>query len=449
MHTPNWLRFAAPALLFAVTVLWIRCWHLADAQAAEKHKPPTTTFNTQLSTDMTQKVKALSEKYHPWVVGLRRHLHAHPELSGHEQETMAFISKTLTELGIEYRTMVGGMYSVVAVIEGKNPKKRRIVLRADHDALPIQETNDVPYKSKNAGISHKCGHDGHSANLLGTARILHELRNEWGGTIVCIWEPHEEVLPGGAPSLIEAGVLDGASACIGLHVDPKLNAGTIGLKSGPYMASIDELHVTCVGKGAHGGSSVHESKDPILAQAYLLVALEQLKAHNCNSLTPMALSFGKVVGGEACNIIPDTVRLLGTLRTLDDEWRNRAHTRLLEIAEGVSKMTGVSIDFHIKKGHPVVVNDPDITTVVKNAAIEMIGAEQVINLREWLASESFAHYGKVVPSVFIRLGVRNEARGMTHGLHTALFDIEEEAFKTGMQVMTCAAVKVLAMNTAE
>lgn len=446
MHKSKWLRFAAPALLFSLTVLWVRCGHPADAQATEKQKQPTSTFNTHIKSDMTHKIKALSEQHHPWVVGIRRHLHAHPELSGHEKETMTHISKILTELGIEHRTMVGGMYSVVAIIEGRNPKKRRVVLRADNDALPIQEANDVPYKSKNPGISHKCGHDGHTANLLGTARILHELRNEWEGTIVCIWEPHEEVLPGGAPSLIEAGVLDGASACIGLHVDPKLHIGTIGIKSGPYMASIDELHVTCIGKGAHGGSGVHESKDPILAQAYLLVALEQLKAHNCNSLTPMALSFGRVEGGNACNVIPDTVRLLGTLRTLDDEWRNRAHTRLIEIAEGVSKMTGVSIDFHIKKGHPVVVNDPDLTNLVKNAATEIIGAEQVINLQEWLASESFAHYGKVVPSVFIRLGVRNEVRGMTYGLHTALFDIEEEAFKTGTQVMTYAALNALAVS---
>lgn len=449
MHTPNWLRLAAPCLLFAITVLWVRCWHSADAQATNKMNKTTPTFNTLISTDMTHRIKALSEQYHPWVVEIRRHLHMHPELSGHEKETMAFIAQTLTELGIEHRTMVGGMHSVVAVMEGKNPKKRRVVLRADHDALPIQEANDVPYKSTQKGISHKCGHDGHSANLLGTARILHELRDQWEGTIVCIWEPHEEVLPGGAPSLIEAGVLEGASACIGLHVDPKLNTGTIGIKSGAYMASIDELHVTCIGKGAHGGSGVHESRDPILAQAYLLVALEQLKAHNCNALTPMALSFGKVEGGEACNIIPDTVRLLGTLRTLNDEWRQQAHIRLREIAEGVSKMTGVTIDFHIKKGHPVVVNEPNITELVKNAAREIIGTEQVIPLKEWLASESFAHYGKTVPSVFIRLGVRNEARGMTHGLHTALFDIDEEAFKTGMQVMVYAALNALSINPAK
>jgi amidohydrolase len=392
---------------------------------------------------MKEKIQKLAQQYHPWVIQHRRYLHAHPELSGNEKETMAFISRQLDSFGIAHKTGVGGLYSVVAEIPGRNPKKKRIALRGDTDALPIQEANDLSYKSVNQGVSHKCGHDVHSANLLGVARILHELRSEFEGTVVLIWEPHEEKLPGGAPALIEAGVLDDCNACIGLHVDPNLTVGTIGLRSGPYMASIDELHVTLVGKGAHGGSGVHLSKDPILAQAHLLIALEQIKSHNCNALTPMALSFGKVEGGEACNVIPDTVRLLGTLRTLDDAWRGQAHQRLLEIAEGVSKSTGVSIDFHIKKGHPVVVNHPALTALVKSAASDLLGLDKVIDLNLWLASESFAHYGNVVPATFLRLGVRNEERGITAGLHNALFDIDEAALETGMAAMAVAALAAL------
>jgi amidohydrolase len=444
MYTHHRLHRAAQCLLFAFSLLLTQCWQNTNAQSSAKTQSTTVTFNTQqFDSKMKEKIQILAQKYHLWVVGLRRHLHSHPELSGREQETMAFISKQLDSLGIAHKTMVGGLYSVVAEIPGRNPKKKRIALRGDSDALPIQEANDVPYKSVHQGVSHKCGHDAHTSNLLGVARILHDLRNDFEGTIVLIWEPHEEALPGGAPALIQAGVLEGCSACIGLHVDPNLEVGTVGLRSGPYMASIDELHVTLVGKGAHGGSGVHLSKDPILAQAHLLVALEQIKSHNCNALTPMALSFGKVEGGEACNVIPDTVRLLGTLRTLDDTWRKQAHVRLLEIAEGVSKSTGVAIDFHIKKGHPVVVNQPELTEMVKATATDMIGKNAVIDLNLWLASESFAHYGNVVPATFFRLGVRNEARGITSGLHTAMFDIDEASLETGMAVMAAAALKLL------
>lgn len=392
---------------------------------------------------MQQAIRKMAHAHEAWVIQHRRHLHQYPELSGQERETMQYIAKQLAALGISYRTEIGGLYSVVAEIAGRNPAKKRVALRADSDALPIAEANAVAYKSQRLGVSHKCGHDVHTANLLGVARILHDLRDQFEGTVVLIWEPHEEVLPGGAPALIEAGVLEGCSACIGLHVDPNIVVGQVGLRSGPYMASIDELYVTLTGQGAHGGSGVHLSKDPILAQAYLLVALEQLKAHNCNALTPMALSFGKVEGGHACNIIPDTVQLMGTLRTLDDAWRIKAHQRLLDIAAGVSKSTGVSIDFHIKQGHPVVINDPALTALVKDAAIEMIGMAALVDLSIWLASESFAHYGRVVPATFFRLGVRNEARGITSGLHTALFDVDEDALCIGMQVLALAGIRAL------
>ncbi|MFM9951371.1 MAG: M20 family metallopeptidase [Saprospiraceae bacterium] len=396
--------------------------------------------------NMVERIQKLAETYYPWVVEIRRHLHMHPELSGQEKKTMEYIASKLDSLGISYKTKVGGLYAVVAEIPGKNPKKRRIVLRADTDALPIFEINDVPYKSKNKGVSHKCGHDSHSGNLLGTARILNDLRDEFEGTIVLIWQPHEEKLPGGAPALIEAGVLDGADACIGLHVDPNLDAGTIGVRAGEFMASIDELEVAILGKGAHGGSGVHLSVDPILAAAHLLVGLEQIKSHNCPATTPMALSFGKIRAGEAPNVIPDTCFLNGTFRTLSDEWRPMAQRRMLEIAEGVSKSTGAAIQFHIKKGHPVLVNDPKITTLVENAAIRVLGKNKVLQLNVWLASEDFAHYSKVVPSCFFRLGVRNEARGITAGLHTNNFDIDESALKTGMEVMSWIALQALGTN---
>lgn len=399
--------------------------------------------SSKIDSKMIERIEQLAGKYHPWVVEIRRHLHAHPELSGQEKETMAYIASILDSLGISYQTNVGGLYSVVAEIPGKNPRKKRIVLRADTDALPIFEVNDVPYRSKNDGVSHKCGHDSHSANLLGVARILNELRGEFEGTITLVWQPHEEKLPGGAPALIAAGVLDGASACIGLHVDPNIPVGSIGIKSGEYMASIDELEVTVVGKGAHGGSGVHLSVDPVLAAAHLLVGLEQIKSHNCPATTPMALTFGKIRAGEAPNVIPDTCLLNGTFRTLSDEWRSKAHQRMLEIADGVGKSTGADIRFNIKKGHPVLENHPDITALLENASVRVLGQTKVQRLNVWLASEDFAHYGKVVPSCFFRLGVRNEALGITAGLHTKNFDIDESALKTGVVVMSVAALEIL------
>ncbi len=386
-------------------------------------------------------VKQLTATYHNWTIQHRRHLHMYPELSGEEAATQRYIMTQLDSLGIGYQIDVGIGYSIVAEIKGgRNRNNRKIMLRADTNALPINEKNDVSYKSKNAGVSHKCGHDFHASNLLCVSRVLNDLQEALTADYILVWQPHEEALPGGAKPMVEAGILEGVHACIGLHVDPMLEVGTIGLKSGSYMASIDQLSVKYCGKGAHGGSGVHMSKNPILAMAYLLTSLEQVKAHNCPATTPMALSFGHIEGGKTYNVIPDTCTAKGTFRALDDQWRSQAHQRMLDIAKGVGQSTGVQIDFDIQKGHPVLVNDPMMAALAKSCAETAIGALNVVELGYWLASEDFSHYSKAKPSIFIRCGVRNEQKGMTHGLHTAMFDIDEDAFLTAATVMAWTAI---------
>lgn len=392
---------------------------------------------------MIQRIQQLATEYHPWVVAHRRHLHQHPELSGEERQTQAYIAGALNSLGIPYRLGVGGGYSVIADIEGRNPGKKVVALRGDCDALPIFEKNDTPYKSQNQGVMHACGHDAHTSNLLGTGRILWELRHEFEGTVRLIFQPHEEKLPGGAPAIIAGGGLEGVSGIVGLHVDPYIPVGSLGFRPNAYMASVDEIYVTITGKGAHGGASVHQSIDPVMTQAQLLVALSQIKTHNADARIPTVLSFGKVEGGHATNVIPDTVVLWGTFRTVNEEWRAKAHQRMLEIAQGVSLSTGAKIDFVIEKGYPALVNDEALTLAVRSWSAEYAGEAHIQDLDIWMASEDFAYYGAHLPACFLRLGVRNEARGITSGLHTATFDLDEDSLRLGMGILALSALRML------
>lgn len=437
MYTTNWLRSAAPALFIASTVLWIRCGHPSNAQSTNQQTAPTAILHSPISSGMQDTIKALSEQYHPWVVSLRRHLHQYPEISGNEQQTQRFIISTLKEIGLNnIQTGLGGGYSVVVDIPGKNPTKDTIAARGDTDALPIVQQSDSEYQSKHKGIMHACGHDAHTANLLGVAKILHTIRDQFEGTVRLIFQPHEEVIPGGAKPLIDAGVLNGCSKVIGLHVDPNIPVSQVGFRANAYMASVDMVHIYLVGKGGHGGSGLHKTLDPVLAQAHLLIALEQIKTHNIDARSSMVLSFGQASGGTAPNVIPDHFEMHGTLRTLDPEVRSKAKKRIQEICDGVSEASGVAINLRIEEGYPVLINDETYTLAMKNASDAYLGDQNVLMLDQWMASEDFSYYGQNIPGCFFRLGVKNETKGIVHGLHTARFDLDEDALLHGTGLMS-------------
>lgn len=396
---------------------------------------------------LKDKIQERAKAYFPNVVEMRRYLHAHPELSYEEVETGKFVAQKLTELGIPH---VHGVAEngVVGLIEGRNPSKKVIALRADLDALPIQERNDVPYKSTVAGKMHACGHDVHTSSLLGVARILNELKNEFEGTIKLIFQPAEEKTPGGASIMITEGVLENPNplSIIGQHVHPPLEAGKVGLKGGIYMASSDELYLTIKGRGGHGAMP-QECIDPILIAAHIITALQQVVSRNADPSLPTVLTLGKInsVGG-ATNVIPDAVKIEGTFRTLNENWRGEAQKRMRKIAEGIAESMGGSCEFVIEKGYPVLFNDEALTKKIKNFMIEYCGAENVVDLPMRMTSEDFAYYSQKMPACFYRLGTGNRSKGITSGLHTDTFNIDESSLELSIGLMAWLAIRELEMN---
>jgi amidohydrolase len=393
---------------------------------------------------LKDRIKSLAQAYKQEVIALRRHLHSHPELSFKEFQTAAFVADKLKEIGItqiESKATTGWC----ALIEGKNPGKKVVALRADMDALPIIETNEVPYKSQNPGVMHACGHDAHTAALLGAAKILYEVRDQFEGTIKLIFQPGEEIIPGGASLMIKDKVLENprTNSILGQHVMPMIPAGKVGFRSGLYMASADELYLTIKGKGGHGAMP-ETFIDPVLISAHLLVALQQIVSRVANPKIPSVLSFGRVEALGATNIIPNEVKIQGTFRTLDEAWRAKAHEKMRQIAEGIVEGMGGQLDFEIRKGYPFLKNNPELTARSVAAAQTYLGAENVLDLDIWMASEDFAYFSQEIDGCFYRLGTRNEARGITSGVHTPTFDIEEEALEIGTGLMAWLAVSELA-----
>ncbi len=372
----------------------------------------------------------------------RRHLHAHPELSFQEHQTVAFVAAKLDELGIAYKPMANT--GLVALITGDKPSDHVVALRADMDALPIHEANEVAYKSTNEGVMHACGHDAHTASLLGTATILQQLKAEFGGTIKLIFQPAEELLPGGANQMIKEGVLDNPKpqAVLGQHVMPFIETGKVGFRSGKYMASTDELYVTVKGKGGHAAQP-QQNIDPVMITAQILVSLQQIVSRTANPNTPSVLSFGKVQANGATNVIPNEVKLEGTFRTMDEAWRAEAHIRMKKMAEGIAESMGGSCEFDIRIGYPFLVNEEKLTAQAKQYAQEYLGKENVLDLDIWMAAEDFAYYSQVADACFYRLGTRNEAKGITSSVHTPTFDIDENAFAISTGLMAYIALKRL------
>lgn len=389
-------------------------------------------------------IKELAYAVYDEAVAERRHLHAHPELSFKEYNTAAFIAEKLTALHIPFEAKADT--GIVGQIQGTRSSSGAVIaLRADIDALPIQEANEVPYRSRNEGVMHACGHDVHTASLLATARILNQLKESFSGTVKLIFQPAEERIPGGASRMIREGALENpVPACIvGQHTMPELAAGKIGIRAGHYMASTDELFIRVTGKGGHAAMP-HLLTDPVAISCQLISALQQVVSRQANPLIPSVLSFGRFIAEGSTNVIPDEVEIEGTFRTLDEAWRTEAHQRMQQLARTLVEGLGGRCSFEIRKGYPVLHNDEPLTRQIRDYAREFLGEDQVVDLDIWMAAEDFAYYGRCIPGCFYRLGTANEGRGITSGLHTPTFDIEEEALKTGPALMAYLALRLLA-----
>lgn len=396
--------------------------------------------------DIIDQIKQLAKQYREEVIHYRRHLHMHPELSFEERETGRYISQFLTDHAIPHST--GWVENgIVATISGEGAGET-IALRADMDALPIQETNDVTYRSQVPGCMHACGHDVHSASLMGVAKILWELRPQLSGTVRLIWQPGEEKLPGGASLMIKEGVLDDPTpvAIYGQHVHPPLQVGKVGYRAGKYMASADEIYLTVIGKGGHAALP-QDGVDTVLLSARILDALQAVASRLCDPSIPTVLSFGKInsVGG-ATNVIPDQVKIEGTFRTMNEEWRFRAHDHIRRIAKLTAESLGGSCEVDIKVGYPCLINHDGETEIVASAMKDYLGEKNVVELPIRLTAEDFSYYSQISDACFYRLGTGNPDRGITSPVHTSTFDIDENALEVGMGLMSFLAITRLQSN---
>lgn len=383
---------------------------------------------------MVNRIRLLAKKYAPEFIEVRHHLHAHPELSYQEFETSKFVQQKLTDIGISHE--IKATTGVIGIIKGNNPEKRVIALRADMDALPISEENNIPYKSKNEGVMHACGHDVHTTCLLGAARILNELKNEWEGTVKLIFQPGEEKNPGGASLLIKEGVLENPSpsAIFGLHVHPGLQVGKMSFRGGKVMASADELYITVKGKGGHAASP-HLCIDPILIASHLIISLQQIVSRNNNPHNPTVLSITAFKGGTTTNVIPDEVKLKGTFRAMNEEWRFKAHDLITKMCNDLVSSMGGKVELLIDVGYPSVYNNEALNELAIQKAIDFIGKENVEETEKRMGAEDFGYYSQLIPGCFFRLGVMNKEKGITSGVHTPTFNIDESAIETGIGMM--------------
>lgn len=395
---------------------------------------------------MKEKVQNLAHKYFDEVIKIRRHIHAHPELSFKEFETSAFLAGKLEELGIPFQKMAGT--GLVALIKGKNPGKKTIALRGDIDALPIHEANEVVYKSQNEGIMHACGHDVHSSSLLGAGMILNDLKDQFEGTVKLIFQPGEEKLPGGASIMIKEGVLENPKpeVIFGQHVIPELECGTVGFKSGKFMASADEIYLTIKGKGGHAALP-HKVIDPVLITCNLIVSLQQVISRRANPIIPSVLSFGHFEAIGATNIIPDEVKIKGTFRTFNEGWRAEAHEIIRKMTYNIVESMGGKAELDLEVGYPYLENDEKLTGKAKQFAIEYLGKDKVVDLEMRATAEDFAYFSQEMPACFYRLGVANSKKGIISGLHTPTFNVDEESLLTGIGLMAYIALSELNANS--
>jgi len=388
---------------------------------------------------MIAKIKQLSESIFDEVVSIRRHLHKNPELSFKEHKTSIYIKSILSAWDIPFTEDIADT-GIVVLLKGNNPSSKTIALRADFDALPIVEKNEVDYCSVNNGVMHACGHDAHTASLLGAINILNTLKKEWEGSIKFIFQPAEEMLPGGAQKMIKEGVLENPNVekMLGQHVFPDLEVGKVGFRLGKYMASTDELHITIKGKGGHAALPA-KYNSPLLAAAKLITALDEYSTKEKDRPCVLAIGFIEALG--STNVIPEQLKLKGTLRVMDEDFRVMTHEKILAIASTIAATYSLIIDFEIRKGYPCLVNDKVVTKKSIVFAKEYMGKENVIDLPIRMTAEDFSYYSQQVPSCFYRLGTANKSKGIIHGLHTSRFNIDESSLKVGMGLMAYLAIK--------
>ena len=390
---------------------------------------------------LIDEIRKHAEKVYDVVLKYRRHFHAHPELSFKEYETSAFVKNRLDELGIPWQSVAGT--GITALVKGEKPSEKLVALRADMDALPIKEENKVEYVSKNDCVMHACGHDAHTASLLGTAHILHSLRDKFGGTVKFIFQPGEEKLPGGASLMLKEGVLNPKPvAVIGQHVSPMIEQGKIAIRKGKFMASMDEIFVEVHGKGGHGAQP-HLNIDPVLIASNIIVALQQIVSRIADPSMPTVLSFGKVIANGAINVIPDKVYMEGTFRTLDESWRAEAHKRMKKMAEHIAESMGGKCVFNIVRGYPFLINEEKLSDEVFAYAEEYLGKDNVVETEIWMAAEDFASYSQQADACFFLLGIRNEKKGIVSSLHTSTFNIDEDALRNSTGLMAHIALRKL------
>jgi amidohydrolase len=383
---------------------------------------------------LKEKIQELAKKYAEEFIAVRHHIHAHPELSYKEFETSKFVQNKLEGWGIPFE--IKATTGVVGLIKGKNPGKKNIALRADMDALPITEANDVPYKSLHEGVMHACGHDVHTTCLLGAAKILNELKEDWEGTVKLIFQPGEEKNPGGASLMIKDGVLENPKPdkIFALHVHPGMEVGQFSFRGGMIMASADEIYITIKAKGGHAASP-HLTADTILIASHLIVSLQQIVSRNNNPFNPSVLSITSFNGGNTTNVIPSEVKLMGTFRAMNEEWRFKAHELIKNQTIELTRMMGAEADITIDVGYPFVLNDEALNIVARKAAADFAGIANVTETELRMGAEDFAYYSHLVPACFFRLGAGNKAKGITSGVHTPTFNIDERAIEQGIGMM--------------
>ncbi len=387
-------------------------------------------------------VKHLAEHLFTEIQTIRQHLHQYPELSYQEFQTSAFIQSVLKKWNIDFVAPVAGT-GIVVTLKGKKTSTRCIALRADIDALPIQEENDVPYASKNKNVMHACGHDAHTSCLLGAIKILDTLKEEWGGTIKCLFQPGEEKNPGGASLMIQEGVLKNpdVQSILALHVHTTLDVGKFSFRGGKCMASADEIYITIKSKGGHAAAP-HLTTDTILVASHLVVALQQVVSRNNDPFNPSVLTISSIQGGNTTNVIPSEVKLMGTFRAMDETWRKIGHEKITQIVTHTAKSMNAEIDLWIDVGYPMVYNNEELTKEARHLAENFIGAEHCSETELRMGAEDFGYYSQLVKACFFRLGVRPTNAKNISPVHTPTFNIDEHALQHGMAMMAWLGMNV-------
>ena len=389
---------------------------------------------------MINKIKSLVKEIVGEVIEIRRRIHENPELSFEEYETASMIHALLDSWNIEHEFVTET--GIVAIIKGKNPGKRTVALRADIDALPIQEKNECSYKSDVDGVMHACGHDAHAAMLLGAAKILAQLKDEFEGTIKLIFQPGEEKLPGGASVMIEKDVLKDVDLIIAQHVYPDLPCGEVGFHAGEYMASCDEINIAVKGKGGHA-AKIKERSNTTVAAAKLLCAISELSSefNNEERKNPIIIAFGSFIADGTYNVIPNEVTLKGTMRTFDETERQCIKDKIKEISAEMAAAFDVEVDVFIESGYPVLINDINFTDSLRSAAKDFMGEDKVKEIPQLMTAEDFAWYSHKTKACMYRIGTSNAEKGIVSKQHTPTFDIDEDALEIGVGLMAWLALK--------